>query len=361
MTVYWLMLVWPALWAMNTRAEVPYSGLGSPATTLDGAWWFIVVVLTLLIGYRVEVGGDWSTYLWHLERASMSSFAETWKLSDPGYRLLNWASAELGLGIWGVNLVAGGVFAYSLAVFCRQLPRPWFALTVAIPYMVVVVSMGYTRQAIALGFAMLALTALGRQEIRQFAFWIVIAATFHKSAVLLLPIAALASTRNRYWTFVWISVITAVAYTLLLEESLEALYLNYVIAEYQSEGAFIRLAMNAVPASILLLGYRYFRLPPGQVALWIWFAIFSVVIFAAFPFTAATTALDRVALYFLPLQLVVLSYFPDAFGRTQLERTVLLLGVVMYYAAVMFVWLNFATHAQYWLPYRFYPLEAVFG
>ena len=29
----------------------------------------------------------------------------------------------------------------------------------------------------------------------------------------------------------------------------------------------------------------------------------------------------------------------------------------MYYSAVLFVWLNFATHSQYWLPYRFYPLE----
>jgi hypothetical protein len=34
-------------------------------------------------------------------------------------------------------------------------------------------------------------------------------------------------------------------------------------------------------------------------------------------------------------------------------------AVVLYYAAVLLVWLVFATHSQYWLPYRFYPLESL--
>jgi hypothetical protein len=29
--------------------------------------------------------------------------------------------------------------------------------------------------------------------------------------------------------------------------------------------------------------------------------------------------------------------------------------VVAYSAAVLFTWLTFAVHAQYWVPYRFYP------
>jgi hypothetical protein len=31
------------------------------------------------------------------------------------------------------------------------------------------------------------------------------------------------------------------------------------------------------------------------------------------------------------------------------------LGVIAYSALVLFVWLNFAKHADYWLPYQFYP------
>lgn len=361
MTVYWVLLAWPVFWALRRKGEVRGSGSLDSAVSLNGLWWFTYILLTLIVGFRYEVGGDWSTYLWYLEYTSLSSFFDILTFADPGYHLLNWASNRLGSGIWGVNLVSAGLFSYGLVVFCRSLPRPWLALAVAVPYLVLVVSMGYTRQGIAIGLTMLALTALGKQQLKRFAFWVLLAATFHMSAVLLLPVAALASTRNRYWTFFWISLISVLAYFTLLDQSVELLFHSYVTRQYQSEGAFVRLAMNALPAAVLILSIRRFRIPPNQVMLWIWFSIFSIVLFAALPFTAATTALDRLALYLLPLQMLVFSYLPDVFGRTRQEATVLIMGIVAYYAAVMFVWLNFAAHSQYWIPYRFFPLEALQG
>jgi hypothetical protein len=59
----------------------------------------------------------------------------------------------------------------------------------------------------------------------------------------------------------------------------------------------------------------------------------------------------------LPLQLVVFSYLPDALGRRGGRNNLLTLLVLLYYAVVQFVWLNYAVHAQYWLPYHFLPLE----
>ncbi len=61
------------------------------------------------------------------------------------------------------------------------------------PYLINIVAMGYTRQSVALGFAMIGLAALGEQRVRRFVLWVLVGALFHKSAVLLLPIAALAA------------------------------------------------------------------------------------------------------------------------------------------------------------------------
>ena len=55
-------------------------------------------------------------------------------------------------------------------------------------------------------------------------------------------------------------------------------------------------------------------------------------------------------MYLIPIQLFVFSRVPRL-ARTVRGRTPLVLGVVAYYAAVMFIWLNFAVHAEYWLPY----------
>ena len=61
---------------------------------------------------------------------------------------------------------------------------------------------------------------------------------------------------------------------------------------------------------------------------------------------ASSTAVDRLALYVMPLQIAVLSRFPLIFGRRMGT-----LIVVLYSLAIEFVWLNFATNARYWIPY----------
>jgi hypothetical protein len=50
----------------------------------------------------------------------------------------------------------------------------------------------------------------------------------------------------------------------------------------------------------------------------------------------------------------VFSRLPDAMASGQHRKAIRFL-VVAYYAAVLFVWLNFASHSKYWIPYQFYP------
>ena len=356
MLVYWLMFLLPAGYAIHASARANVLSQGMQSARLNIAWTLICIALTLLIGYRFEVGGDWLNYLHQFNSARFQNVAKALERGDPAYSLINLFMFRQGWGIAGVNLVTGLLFSLGLVMFCRGLPRPWLALCVAMPYLVTVVAMGYTRQSVALGLAMLGLVALSRRANLWFVFWIICGTTFHKSAVLLLPIAALAATRNRFWTAAWIGVITLVAYWLFLEDAIDSLYTNYVEARYRSEGALIRTAMNLLPACIYLIFSRRFRLPRGDAKLWYWCSIISIVLFVLVLISPATTAVDRVALYMLPLQLVVFAHLPDALGRRGHRNTGLTALVVVFYGTVLFVWLNYASHAFAWIPYRFYPL-----
>ena len=349
---YWLLFLLPAIPAINMGRRAPSAKSGLHSVKLDPVWLLVIIFLTLIIGLRVQVGGDWGSYLGYVERVRYYQFLEVFQLSDPGYQLVNWVSVQVGWGIWGVNLFCGLVFSIGLAVLSRSLPRPWLAMTVAVPYLLTVVAMGYTRQGVALGFAMFGLVALGRRNAFWFVFWVVVGATFHKSAVLLLPIAALAATRNRYLTAFWVGLAAVLAYIVLLQDEVDALYQNYVLAEYESQGALIRTAMNAVPALILLFLRKRFRLAASEASLWRWFAYISLALVVVLFATPATTAVDRIGLYMLPLQLVVFAHLPEVLGGSARSRAMLVLAVVAYYALVHFVWLNFASHAEYWLPYR---------
>jgi hypothetical protein len=287
---------------------------------------------------------------------------------------------EMDWGIFGVNLIGGAIFAVGLVVFCVNQPRPWLALAVAMPYLVIVVGMGYSRQAIALGLEMLGLLSLRNRSTLNFVLWTILAAAFHKTAVLLLPIAALAGSSNRYWTAAWVGLTGMVLYYLLLAKDADTLVANYVGGAMQSDGAAVRLLMNAVPASILLIWGSRFSFADSEAPLWRWIAIVSLSLLGLFLIMpSASTALDRMALYLLPLQLVVFSRLPGVFGANgnvhqqvspsifsgssmgrltvQRETPAITVAVLLYYGFVQLIWLNFATNAYAWKQYRFYPLE----
>jgi hypothetical protein len=274
--------------------------------------------------------------------------------------LLEWLAVQMGWGMHAVNLMAAGIFSFGLIWFCRSLPRPWLALAVSVPYLVIILGMGYSRQGVALGCMMVGLVALGRGEVLKFVIWAVLGATFHKSAVLLLPMAALAASQGRGFTLLWVGVVVAMSYGVLLEDSVNSLQSGYLDAQMQSEGALIRLLMNAVPAALLLWKQDQFELSLSQQRLWFWFAIASLALFGVYFLSPSSTAVDRVGLYLLPIQLMVFSHLPEVMGRNQTERDDWVVLVLIYYAAVEFVWLNYAGHAFAWIPYRFYPFESVF-
>jgi hypothetical protein len=360
MVVYWLMFLLAASYALFFGTRAASLSHGMQSARLNAAWAMVWLLLTLVIGYRFDVGGDWFNYLRHLQEARHQDIYSAIDKGDPGYRLLNLLAVNLGWGISGVNIVSAFLFSAGLVYFCRGLPRPWLALAVAMPYMVTVVAMGYTRQGVALGLAMLGLVALTRKSNVWFVSWVLLAAAFHKSAVFLLPIAALAATRNRGWTALWVAVATLLGFYLYLQDSIEILYTNYIEAQYRSEGALVRGAMNVVPACIYLVLGRRFAMQASEAKLWRWFSIISIAFFAAVIASPATTAVDRMALYMLPLQLVVFSHLPEVLGRRGRRNTDYTSVVLLYYGAVLFVWLNYAAHAYAWLPYRFYPLEVWF-
>lgn len=338
---YWLMFLFPA-WAVLMPGRLKPAQAWVP-------WAFVFMLFALMMGLRHEVGGDWGNYLPHFRAAASLSFMEVVQRGDPGYYGLNWLVAQAGGSIYHVNLFCAVIMMTGTVVFCRAQPNPWLALLAAVPYMLVVVGMGYTRQAVALGFALLGLAALGHGRTRAFVIWVAIGATFHKSAVLLLPIAALAASRNRVLTLLMVGLTTGLMYYLLLADSTEKLWENYVEAEYQSQGGMIRVLMNVVPAILLVLFRK--RLVPDSVErkLWMWIALLA---FVCLPLVgSASTAVDRVALYLIPIQLFVFARLPQLAHNTTI-RTQLVLAIIVYYATVLFVWLNFATHAEYWLPYQ---------
>ncbi len=358
MLPYWILFALPAWLAISSSRPVVLS-----SSSWSQVWKLFFVYVVLMIGLRYEVGGDWTTYMDKINLIRYVSFSQLLTFqnnTEIGYTLLNWIAVNVAFDIYFVNTACAVFFSWGLVEFCRNQPRPWLAVVVAVPYLIIVVAMGYTRQGTALGFIMLAMVELSRKKFLPFVVFVILAVSFHKSAVILLPFAALSHPINRIWTVSWVLLLGALLYSFFVESSLASLNHGYIENKYMSAGAGIRIAMNAVPAIIYLFFSNRFCLSKHDRLFWMSISVCSLFFVLLLQISVSSTMVDRLALYMIPLQLFVLCRVPELFGKSIGSDSGLVLAVVVYSAFVLFVWLFFASHANVWLPYQFYPLVWLF-
>ena len=346
MLVYWTLFLFFAAGSVATSGREWSTHRRNPLLIVG------MVVVALAIGLRYRVGADWFNYVYYVDQARRLPLGELLRLSDPGYQFVNWVAYVFDLDVWFVNLVAGSVFTWGLYQLCKSQPLPWVAASVAIPYLVIVVGMGYTRQAVALGIMMagLAQVTRGASTVR-FAVYAAFAAAFHATAVLLFPLVALSRRTNRITNFLMVLAASYFLYSAFLAENVDRYLQSYVQRGYSSQGAGIRVVMNFVAALVFWTTSKRVGFTDEERALWRNFSLASVAMLVAFFLSPSSTAVDRMALYLLPLQVVALARLP-LFGQNASSGTMIVVG---YMGLVEFVWLNFAQHAQYWLPYQLYP------
>lgn len=342
MIIYWMMFLIPSLATVGPRAI--------KQSQSKFVFWFVCLVFALILGLRDQIGGDWlpynSRFLAIGERPLLESFSRT----EPGYVIVNWLVYQMGGTIHWVNLFVSLLLMYGVGVFCQQQPRKWLSLMVAVPYLLIVVGMGYTRQAAALGCVMLAYASIARGGRSLGAVgWVAFGTLFHVSAMIILPLAAVVRQRNRLLNYFAVAFSLFSLYVILLQDQSDALWQNYVEAQLQSQGAAIRVAMNALPAAILLLVSRRLGFANEERRLWMLISAAAMLCIPMLSFSS--TVVDRLALYLIPLQLVVYSRVDRLMGEKLFRNTIALL-VVFGYAAIQFVWLSYSPYQPYWVPYR---------
>jgi hypothetical protein len=172
-----------------------------------------------------------------------------------------------------------------------------------------------------------------------------------------LPLIAFSFTRNRAVTIAISAVMGLALYYAFVEASIDDLVMSYEERDYDSEGALVRVLMNVVPGLAFLLMQKRFAFSDFDRVLWRNFSYAALASLALLFLVDSSTAVDRVALYLFPLQIAILARLPSALTNQVVPSAPAMLSVIMYSAAIQFVWLNYATHAAAWLPYGFIPFS----
>ena len=358
MWAYWLLFLVPAGIAFSPIKGDKY---------VKHLMWIIVGLLgVLLIGLRYKVGADWAPYLSYLQQAHGVDLADVLlsvsNISNGAlYVLLNWVAVRLGFGfgfgIYFVNLICAAIIMTGLIKYCKKQPMPWLALAVAMPYLVCIVAMGYTRQAAALGCLFWGLSFLRAGNEGKFFGMIFIGSLFHISLVITLPLMVL--TREKIlWLYYPLFGLVFVGLFYLIS-SLELLDLYAAIYDWyagsHSVGGEVRVYMNVLPVLLSIFFWRSIKRISPDYKIIKWLAIAALLSVALL--SISTTLADRFALYLMPLQVALWPRLV-AVQTTMLMRSTWTSVIIVYYSLVLFIWLNFAIHAPYWVPYRMWPFTS---
>ncbi len=349
MLIYWLLFAFPALMAVvypADRARVTNDAAQSIA------FLFFIVCYVLLAGLRFEVGGDWETYNTIYDDIRTDTLAYALQNYDPLFAIVAFVSAKLDTGIYLVNAICAFMLVYGVVQVALRLREPWLALTMAVPYLLIVVGMGYVRQGAAIGMILTAIASFDRSRpVRTLAF-LVVAIGFHSSAIVAFPLFSYALAARYKAAAVFFAIVGSFFWIAIVAPRLGTYEAGYIDAEYESSGAVTRILMNVLPSALLLIRWRHFGASDRVRSVWVLAAAANMLALAALYLSPSSTAVDRVALFFSPVQMAVFGEFRDLVPtgkRFLIPLRLLLIGLA---AVVQIVWLVFATHAQYWVPYQ---------
>lgn len=340
---YWLILLYFTAGSLLVQDRSP--SRGTPLFVMG------LLAICLMIGLRFEVGGDWIEYAHIFNEAEYQQFSELARYGDVAYQALNWSVQKLNWPFWTVNLVTGMIFCWGLARFASSTPNQWTAVVVSIPYLVIVVAMGYTRQSAAIGVLLCGLDDFRRRgSLTRAAAYIFIAALFHKTAVICLPLFFFRAHGKTWLNIVLLAAFSVIFFQFFLADAIDGLKQNYIDSGYNSGGALIRIILISVPSLLFLSMKNKFQFSSGEQRIWTNYSFASLLMLFMFAISPSSTAVDRVGLYLLPVEVTILAAIPSISNDGLFAKA----SVIVFSVAVQFTWLNFGTTAAAWLPYRTY-------
>lgn len=120
-------------------------------------FFLFLLFLFLMTGARYEISGYWYNYITIYHFFHGVDFSTALLISDPGYAILNYIGQKLEFkDTFFVYMCCSFLFYSFFYFFSKRVKNYWLPLLIAFPYLILVVSMGYVRQSVAISFVLLA-------------------------------------------------------------------------------------------------------------------------------------------------------------------------------------------------------------
>lgn len=315
-------------------------------------YFFVLAALFVFSAFRYQVGCDWSGYYFQYLQATSFEWSSITDIREPiWWAILGWIK-DMGWPYPVANIISSAVFFLGVHILARRQPDPLAFLVLLFPILIINMPMSGIRQGAAIGLLCIAFVAFTDRRAVWFAFWVILAAGFHASALifmLLVPVATGRYTRSR----LLLAAILAVpgAFYLASGEAAEVATSRYIGTDIDAAGAAFRVAILGLSALYFFLFARkkWLRTWPQDYSLASIGAIGMAMSFLLVP--VSTVIGDRFGYYLIPIQAMIFARIPFLPFRTNaaLHAALPYLGLLL----VFMVWSQLSRHFQQcYIPYQ---------
>lgn len=327
-------------------------------------FWIISFFIFLVVfGFRHNIGGDWFQYKFIIEYLPKESlrFKDLQPVNISFIQGVNFINIfyylvfilnKLNIStIYIVNFILSLFYLISLYRYCNSFKFRWLALLSTMPYLTIIVSTGYIKQALAISFLFLALSNfLKNNDNKGFTPYLILMFFSHISSAYLLII----SVSKKNFKYLLLSGILII---ILFYDNLLEILFNYVFEyEKKSKGFLFRLFINTIYLLPILFLIRKTKLSRNELILTllnIIVIISSFIFFLLYPNTS--TFLDRFNLYmmaFYPMYInLILINQNHIFFIKYINQRIIYISFYIFNIIYFFVWSNYGDAYKYWKYY----------
>lgn len=297
--------------------------------------------LLVFIGGRYETGGDWDSYKAMFEQISQMEFVEAIVFTDPGYAFLNWFSFQLGSNVILVNTLCAVIFVWGINHISYLIKDHWFHHLFLFSYIIAVVSVGYSRQAVAIAICCAAICLFIKSgRVKQFILFTILASLFHFSALFMMLFV------GYFYSAKYLGRVVGLGLNILL--ILLVIYVlsdktEYISGDISSLGAQARILTHIIPLFFYIKYKKLFIENLNKhTIIFLDYASITITILFFLSFSISTVS-DRLMLYLSAYDILVMYVI---FQLSNLfTRRILVIGFSIIYTLCYIVWHIWGTHS----------------
>lgn len=321
------------------------------------SFFFICIPLWLIMGFRYNIGMDYLSYKEIFEDIAEGKFSLYWHI-ETAYRILNLIISKIFNHYVVLFLVTGFVIVFfHLKTIFENSKSIYLSLLVYICLGYYFNAMNGIRQFIAISFCFYALKYMEKKCFLKYCMWVLLAACFHKSAMVCIPVYfAVTFLKNKYFyvlsgtAFAAIFIANQMILNYLGEVDFFRKFVTFSTSSPRLSFFNIALATGILIASIFV--YKRLKVKKANIIMIKHVWIILLVFLCLYQWGVAAT---RIAFYFTPVYILLIPEIIYSFPKVQDRRLLTFVSTMICCIYMIYMLLESRLTGN-----NFYPYISVF-